>query len=83
MPAKGGCASKLALGEGRSLSLPAGSASGEKSLYDPHCWGISVEKIKVLGAKLHQHWQRFRQRFKCKTRDTSEKALAYLRGQMT
>jgi len=45
--------------------------------------GISVEKIKVLGAKLHQHWQRFRQRFKSKTRDTSEHALAYLRGQMT
>jgi SRSO17 transposase len=37
----------------------------------------------VLGAKLHQHWQRFRQRFKSKTRDTSEHALAYLRGQMT
>jgi SRSO17 transposase len=37
----------------------------------------------LLGPKLHGHWERFRQRFKSKTRDTSEHALAYLRGQMT
>lgn len=32
---------------------------------------------------MQAHWRRFRQRFKSKTRDTSEHALAYLRGQMT
>jgi SRSO17 transposase len=44
---------------------------------------ITVEKIKSLGPKLQEHWQRFQRRFKSKTRDTSEHALAYLRGQMT
>jgi SRSO17 transposase len=42
-----------------------------------------VEKIRTLGPKLEGHWQRFRQRFKTRTRDTSEHALAYMRGQMT
>jgi SRSO17 transposase len=42
-----------------------------------------VDKIISLGPKLHAHWQRFQRRFKSKTRDTSEHALAYLRGQMT
>jgi hypothetical protein len=56
---------------------------GEKSLFDPQHCGISVEKIKTLGSKLQEHWQRFRQCFKTKTRDTSEHTLAYLRGQMT
>jgi SRSO17 transposase len=32
---------------------------------------------------LREHWQRFRRRFKSKTRDTSVHALAYLQGQMT
>jgi hypothetical protein len=54
----------------------------EKSLYDPERWGISVEKIKLLGPKLVEHWQRFRRHFKTKTRDTSEHALAYMRGKM-
>jgi SRSO17 transposase len=52
-------------------------------LFDPQRWGVPVEKIKDLGPKLGKHWQRFRQRFKSKTRDTSEHALAYLQGQMT
>lgn len=33
--------------------------------------------------QLQEHWRRFRPRFKSKTRDTSEHALAYLQGQMT
>jgi hypothetical protein len=52
-------------------------------LFDPQRWGISVEKIKELGPKLQAHWARFRRHFRTKTCDTSEHALAYLRGQMT
>jgi len=37
----------------------------------------------LLGPKLVKHWQRFQRHFKTKTRDTSEHALAYMRGQMT
>jgi SRSO17 transposase len=36
-----------------------------------------------LGPKLQAHWARFRRHFRTKTRDTSEHALAYMRGQMT
>ena len=57
--------------------------NGEKNLFDPRRWGISVERIQSLGPKLQDHWQRFRRHFKTKTRDTSEHALAYMRGQMT
>jgi SRSO17 transposase len=60
-----------------------GHEHGEKSLFDPQRWGIPIEKIKELAPQLRKHWQRFRQRFKSKTRDTSEHALAYLQGQMT
>ena len=42
-----------------------------------------MEHIKTLGPKLEKHWRRFRQRFKTRTRDTSEQALVYMRGQMT
>ena len=56
---------------------------GKKSPFDPQRWGIPVEKIRKLGPQLEEHWQRFRGRFKSKTRDTSEHALAYLQGQMT
>jgi SRSO17 transposase len=45
--------------------------------------GIPVERIKLLGPQLQGHWQRYRACFKTKARDTSEQALAYLRGQMT
>jgi SRSO17 transposase len=56
---------------------------GEKNLFDPQRWAISVEKIKELGPKLREHWKRFRQNFRSKTRDTSVHALAYMQGQMT
>jgi hypothetical protein len=52
-------------------------------VFDPQRWGIPIEKIKTLGPKLGEHWQRFRQHYKSKTRDTSEHALAYMQGQMT
>jgi SRSO17 transposase len=32
---------------------------------------------------LHSHWERFRKHYRTKTRDTSEHALAYMKGQMT
>lgn len=57
--------------------------NGEENLLDPRRWGIPVERIKSLGAKLQEHWPRFRRHFKTKTRDTSEHALAYMRGPMT
>lgn len=60
-----------------------GHENGEKNLFDPQRWGIPVEKIKSLGPKLQDYWKRFSQRFRTKTRDTSEHALAYMQGQMT
>lgn len=42
-----------------------------------------MEKIQLLGPKLCQHWRCYQQRFKSKTRDTSQHALAYMQGQMT
>jgi len=52
-------------------------------LFDPRRWGIPIEKIQALGPELQEHWLRFQRRFKSKTRDTSEHALAYMRGQIT
>ena len=54
-----------------------------KKLFDPRRWGISIEKIKDLGLKLREHWQRFQRRFRTNRRDTSEHVLGNLQGQMT
>lgn len=55
----------------------------EKSLFDPERWGLPLEHIETLPDQLRQHWKRFRDCFTTKTRDTSEHAYQYLRGQLT
>ena len=52
-------------------------------LYDPKRWGLPVEAISSLGKRLREFWMRFRLCFKTCTRDTSECAYDYLRGQLT
>jgi len=55
----------------------------EEELYDPRRWGLSPEAIAHLGDRLYQFWLRFQGCFKTRTRDTSQHAYAYLRGQLT
>jgi len=52
------------------------------SLFDPHNWGLPIEAVCDLGSKLKNFWERFRDCFKTKTRDTSEYGYAYLSGQL-
>ena len=54
-----------------------------KNLFDPDRWGLPLERIEALPDQLHQHWERFHDCFKTRTRDTSEHAYQYLRGQLT
>ena len=54
-----------------------------KNLFDPERWGLPLERIEALPDQLRQHWERFRDCFKTRTRDTSEHAYQYLRGQLT
>jgi len=53
------------------------------ALHDPRRWGLSVEAIGTLGERLYAFWHRFRGCFTTCTRDTSGRAYAYLRGQLT
>ena len=53
------------------------------ALHDPQRWGLSSAAIGTLGERLYEFWQRFRGCFKTSTRDTSGRAYAYLRGQLT
>ena len=42
-----------------------------------------MERLEALPEQLRQHWETFRDCFKTRTRDTSERAYQYLRGQLT
>lgn len=44
---------------------------------------MPLERLETLPAQLRQHWERFRECFLTRTRDTSEHAYQYLRGQLT
>ena len=50
---------------------------------DPVRWGLSAEAVDRLGADLHEFWERYHGCFRTRTRDTSENALLYWRGQLT
>jgi SRSO17 transposase len=52
-------------------------------LFNPDKWGLPAQAVQRLGANLHDFWQRFRARFRTRTRDTSEQAYWYWRGQLT
>lgn len=42
-----------------------------------------MERIEALPEQLYRHWERFRECFTTRTRDNSEHAYQYLRGQLT
>ena len=74
---------------GDDRERPADDAAAEAfdslpgALHDPRRWGLSVEAIGTLGERLYAFWHRFRGCFTTCTRDTSGRAYAYLRGQLT
>ena len=74
---------------GDDRERPADDAAAEAAeslqggLHDPRRWGLSAEAIATLGERLYEFWQRFRDCFKTRTRDTSAHAYDYLRGQLT
>lgn len=45
-------------------------------------WGLPIEAVNHLGERLKGCWERFRNVFKTKTRDTSSDAYDYLSGQL-
>jgi len=47
---------------------------------EPQRWGLPLEIVDDLGARLQGFWERFRRCFKTKTRDTSGYGWVYLRG---
>jgi len=57
--------------------------SDSTALFDPRRWGLLPEVVGQLADRLYQFWLRFRGCFKTQTRDTSQKAYEYLRGQLT
>jgi len=57
--------------------------SDSTALFDPRRWGLPPEVIGQLADRLYQFWLRFRGCFKTQTRDASQKAYEYLRGQLT
>ncbi len=63
--------------------VPAVPNEATESIYDPQRWGLHVEAVSELGERLYQTWERFRDCFKTRTRDTSSYAHSYLRGLLT
>lgn len=57
--------------------------SDDHDLFDVERWGLPAEAVQDLADRLRRTWERFRPRFKTKTRDTSENAFTYLRGKLT
>jgi SRSO17 transposase len=43
-------------------------------------WGLSLEAIEQLGGRLYEFWERFSDRFRTRTRDTSLYAFHYVSG---
>lgn len=52
-------------------------------LSDPIRWGLPAKAVDRLGTDLHTFWERYHGCFRTCTRDTSENALLYWRGQLT
>ena len=50
---------------------------------DPVRWGLPAKAVDRLGTDLHTFWERYHGCFRTRTRDTSENALLYWRGQLT
>jgi len=50
--------------------------------FDGRAWGIPLEGVEQLGARLQAYWERYRGCFKTRTRDGSVYAYAYLSGEL-
>jgi len=53
------------------------------SVFNPARWGLPMEGVEDIANRLRNTWERFRDCFKTKTRDTSEYGWVYLRGILT
>jgi SRSO17 transposase len=53
------------------------------ALSDPVRWGLPTKAVERLGTDLYEFWERYHGCFRTRTRDTSENALLYWRGQLT
>lgn len=56
--------------------------TNRKSIFEPQRWGLPTDAVQQLGERLHSFWQRHKEHFRTKTRDTSGYGLAYLSGQL-
>jgi SRSO17 transposase len=52
-------------------------------VFDPDRWGLPAEAVAQLGEELHGFWEHYRPSLRTRTRDTSEYALTFWRGQLT
>lgn len=49
-------------------------------IHDAKRWGLDSEAVAELGTNLHSFWERFKDNFKTKTKNTAGHALTYLKG---
>lgn len=54
-----------------------------QDVFDPERWGLPLAAVQGLADDLRSFWRGLRHRFKTRTRDTSEHAYTYWRGQLT
>lgn len=52
-------------------------------MFDSNRWGVPAEAVASLAEDLRDYWQGLRSCFRTRTRDPSEHAYTYLRGQLT
>jgi len=52
-------------------------------VFDPDRWGLPAEAVAQLGDDLYTFWEHYRPCFRTRTRDTSQNAYTFWRGQLT
>lgn len=55
----------------------------EAGVESPERWGLGAATVGMLGERVRGVWERYRDCFRTRTRDTSEQAWIYLRGLLT
>ena len=53
------------------------------NLFDPDRWGVPSDAVEQLADDLDAFWQHYRPCFRTRTRDTSDCARTFWRGQLT
>jgi SRSO17 transposase len=59
------------------------AAGAPTAIEDPARWGLATETVEEVAERKRSVWGRYRACFTTKTRDTSEIAWTYLRGELT